>query len=123
MDIASRTPDLRRQALRIALAILSVVALIGLTQCKQAPDTLTGVDTANSLKSRPGDCISDCSHKANDDMKIESDLHVDNIQKCGGDKACIKAEQVRHKAAVDRIQDARKLCMDGCHQQGGGGGH
>ena len=37
-------------------------------------------------------------------------------------KACIAAEEARHKAALKAIDDQRKACVNGCHHQGGGTG-
>ena len=122
MNIAPRLPHMRLKAPRVALAILSAIALVGLSQCKLTPDKLTGVDKAGSIKSSPGACISECAHRANDAMDGEKDLHKVLVQNCHGDPVCLAAEDARHQAAVNAIQDGRKRCMDDCHQQGSGSG-
>ncbi len=119
MQPAPRSTQIHGKAARIALAVLCAVAVVGLTQCNLASDQVTGVDQA---RTPPGNCISDCAHRANEEMKRESDLHSNNVKTCRGDKDCTTREQDRHKAAVDQIQDGRKRCMDTCHQQGGGSG-
>jgi hypothetical protein len=114
----------RRKAPFVVLAVVSAVALFGLTQCKLAPDKVTGVEKTEMGKaaSAPGNCISDCAHAANDAMKAEQDLHKDNVKACNKNSACLAAEDARHDAAVDQIQDGRKACMNNCHHQGGGNG-
>lgn len=119
MNTAPRSTQIHGKAVRVALAVLCAVAVVGLTQCELASDKVTGVDRA---KTPPGNCISECADKANEEMKSESDLHSQNAKTCRGDKDCITREQDRHKTAVDQIQDGRKRCMDTCHQQGGGNG-
>ena len=126
MNQATRK-HMRRKAPFVALAILSAVALFGLTQCKLAPDKVTGIETttagtAGQAASAPGNCISECAHAANDAMKVEQDLHKDNVKACKGNPACLAAEEARHDAAVDQIQEGRKECMNNCHHQGGGSG-
>lgn len=37
-------------------------------------------------------------------------------------KACLAAEEARHKAALKAIDEQRKDCVNGCHHQGGGTG-
>ena len=123
MTIATRSPKIRPKAPLIVLAILCAGALVGLTQCKMTPDKVTGVATEMS-KGQPnrGNCVSDCAHEANDARKAEKDLHEQNLENCHGNQACIDAENARHDAAEESIEDGRKHCMDNCHHQGGGHG-
>jgi len=123
MNFATRM-HMRRKAPFVALALLSAIALFGLTQCKLAPDKVTGIDKTEAGKaaSAPGNCISECAHRANDAMQVEQDLHKDNVKACSGNPACLAAENARHDAAVDQIQEGRKECMGNCHHQGGGNG-
>ena len=39
-----------------------------------------------------------------------------------GDPVCIAAENARHQAAIDRINQGRLDCIGSCHHQGGGSG-
>ena len=127
MNIATRSPHLRPKAPRIVLAILCGVAVIALSQCKMIADKVTGVgveattqDHSEKSRDNRGNCVSKCAHKANDALDDEKEKHKKNLKKCNGNLACIDAENARHDAAVDRIQDNRKHCIDGCHHQGGG---
>ena len=118
MNLAPRSPQPRRAARHIVLALLAVGALFGLTQCKLSGDKLTGVNKAKP--SNHGTCISNCAHEANQAKQLEQDLHVANVQACNGDPTCLANEEARHEAAVEAIQAERKRCMDSCHEQGGG---
>ena len=123
MTIATRSPEIRPKAPRIVLAILCAVALVGLTQCKMTPDKVTGVAMEmDKAQLNRGNCVSDCAHDANDAMDVEKDLHKANVKNCQGNQACLDAEEARHQAAVETIQENRKHCIDGCHHQGGGHG-
>ena len=122
MTIATRSPKIRPKAPLIVLAILCAVALVGLTQCKMTPDKVTGVSMEmNKAQPNRGNCVSDCAHDANDAMDAERDLHKDNLDDCTT-QACRDAENARHDAAVETIQENRKHCIDNCHHQGGGHG-
>ena len=129
MNIATRSPQLRPKAPRIVLAILCGVAVVALSQCKMTADKVTGVEVTttenHSEKAREnrGECVSKCAHRAKDALDDEKELHEDNVEDCKGRPACLDAENARHQAAVDKIQDDRKHCIDGCHHQGGGHGH
>lgn len=124
MSIAPHSPEIHPKAPRFVLLILCAFAVVALTQCNMTADKVTGVSLDHAEKVRPnrGDCVSDCAHQANDAMDVEKDLHVENVKACHGDQACLDAEQARHDAAVDQIQEERKHCIEGCHHQGGGHG-
>jgi hypothetical protein len=38
----------------------------------------------------------------------------------GGDRKCVRLENQRHRAAVERIEAGRRECIRDCHHQGGG---
>lgn len=126
MLAATRFPEARRKAPRVLLAVLCAAVVVCLSQCKLAPDAVTGLNRSENSQSRsassPGSCISDCAHQANDAMKLEQDLHKDNVEACNSDPTCLANEEARHEAAVDAIQNGRKACMSNCHHQGGGKG-
>jgi len=110
---------------RMLLATAALLALsigLGLTliQCKMVTDGLatatpTGTDDA-------ANCASVCAHQYNDSMRVESDLHVENVHDSHGNPGALASEAARHVAAVDRIQRGRKNYQDNCHHQGGGKG-
>ena len=80
MNIDHRNPRLRRGFAFVALAALLGLSVVGLSQCRLVDDTVTGVD----LKSNTGlSARSDCKHQCYDKYK-----------------ACKKAEEARHKAAL-----------------------
>ena len=98
---------------------LSVAAGLLLAQCRSVTDSVFG---RNTVTAQAQSCINECAKAANEQMRIESELHVANVQACNGDPTCLANEDARHEAAVASIQDARKACQAGCHQQGGGSG-
>jgi malic enzyme len=114
----SSIPHIPHRASRILLLAGVIVMAAALTQCKMVTDSATRpqVDPNGA-----GNCISACAHQANDMMREESDLHVANVKACTTTE-CKQAEADRHTAAVKAIQDFRKSCQDGCHNQGGGKG-
>jgi len=116
MSSIPRSPYRLPRVLLLAGVIL-VAAVV--TQCKMVTDSVTRPQ-ADPVGA--GNCISACSHAANEKMRIESELHVKNVQACGKDKDCKAQESLRHEAAVKAIQDGRKACQNGCHHQGGGKG-
>jgi len=127
MTIATRSPHVPPKAPRLVLAILCVVALVGLTQCKMSADKVTGVSSAEAemdknKHERGGNCISKCSRAADKAEDREDELHEDNVDACDGNRDCLAAEKARHKAAEQQIEDDRRHCIDGCHHQGGGRG-
>jgi hypothetical protein len=111
---------MRRIGALVTLAVLSAVAMLGLTRCKSVSDLMTG---PRKSQAQAANCITECAHQYNDSIRVESDLHVTNVHACAGDSACLALEDARHEAAVNRIQDGRKQCTESCQHQGGGSGH
>jgi hypothetical protein len=104
-----------------ALLVLTAGLAATLTQCRMVTDSQSGDRGATSAN--VGNCVSECAHQYNDSIRVESDLHVANVHACGADTVCQAAEEARHDAAVDRIQNGRHQCQDQCrHEQGGGKG-
>jgi hypothetical protein len=115
-------PDHNTRRLRRGTALLGIAVLLGtvaltLSQCKMVDERLTGV---NFGKSQPSSCLSICAHAFNDSIRAESDLHVSNVHACNSDDVCLALEEIRHEAAVNRIQAGRIACQNDCHHQGGG---
>jgi hypothetical protein len=85
MNIDHRNPRLRRGFAFVALAALLGLSVVGLSQCRMVDDTVTGVE----LQGNTGlNARSDCVHQCNDKYK-----------------ACRKAEDARHKAALRACDD------------------
>jgi hypothetical protein len=103
----------------LLLATLSIVAGLLLAQCRSVTDNVFG---RSSAAAKAKSCVTQCSDTANEQLRIESDLHTANAQACNGDPACLAAEETRHTAAVEAIQAARRACQSACHHQGGGTG-
>ncbi len=148
MNSAPRSSRIRQTGSLLALAVVCVLAVIGISQCKYGPDKVTGVNRGK--QSNPAsNCIRQCTDQYGDSLEAENKLHKNNLKACGagddddddgavlmnpaasngggddegqGDPACIAAEKARHKAALDRIKAGQKACIDGCHHQGGGSG-
>jgi len=114
----SSIPRVPNRASRILLLAGVILMAAAVTQCKMVTDSATRpqVDPTGA-----GSCISACSHAANDKMREESELHVANVKACKSSD-CKKQEAARHAAAVQEIQEFRKVCQAGCHHQGGGKG-
>jgi hypothetical protein len=121
MRLAHRHPRLRRGASILAFFALLGFTAIGLNQCKAVQDNLTGV-SANLARGGPGNCISKCAKDYADSNRVESELHVANVQACGGDPVCEALEEARYEAAVQRISAGRNECFDNCRYQSGGAG-
>ena len=114
-DLDNGAPRVRWVLIAVAMVALAAT----LATCKSISD--------NVLSPRPpatetASCVSDCAHAANDAIRVESDLHVANVQACKGDAQCLANEDARHQAAVNAIQAQRQRCQDNCHHQGSGSG-
>jgi len=84
MNTDHRNPRLRRGFAFVALAAVLGLSALGLTQCRVVDDTVTGVDVRSNTGFRSGhNGRSACVHQCNEKYK-----------------ACTKAEQSRHKAAL-----------------------
>ena len=119
MNFASRSEPKHWNAPRLILTVLSIVALLVLTQCKLSPDKLTGIDKA---RQRPDKCLKECTKEANEDAREENEENRENVRECESDPVCLAAEESRHQAELQRIENRRKRCVDKCHHQGGGSG-
>jgi len=103
------------------LLLLAVAASLlgGVTQCRMVTDAVVRPQVGSA---KAGDCMKACAHVANEAIRVESELHKQNVKACGSDATCLAAEDARHDAAVAAIQAQRKTCQNNCHHQGGGTG-
>jgi hypothetical protein len=115
-DLDNRSPHVRW-----ILLTLGVVALAAtVVTCKSVTDNVL---LPREPATEAANCVSQCAHDANDDMRDENERHVKAEHDCDkGDPKCHQIEADRHKDAVDRIEKKRKKCQDDCHHQGGGKG-
>lgn len=118
MELSTKPASRARRIL--LLATLSVTAGLLLAQCRSVTDSVLG--SRGSIATSAQSCINACAKAANERIRIESDLHVANVKACNGDPTCLDNEEARHEAAVLSIQNTRKACQAGCHQQGSGSG-
>ena len=103
----------------VLIATLSVVGGLLLTQCRSVTDTVFG---RNATLAKAENCMKDCAKDAQELQKAENKTHKDNVKACGGNTSCLQQEAARHVAAEKAVEDARKRCQAGCHDQGGGKG-
>ena len=149
MNRSPRTPN-RRGAV-IVLAASCLIAILGLSQCKMVPDTVVGPnrgrsgppgscfrqcadqyqDSLRAEQELHKDNIKDCKRGGGGDGDRGDDSNYDGTAKQGRgngrgdhhrDRDCIREENARHEAAVERINEGRRQCQAGCHHQGGGTG-
>jgi len=121
MHIDHRNPRVRRGFAFVALAAVLGLTAVGLTQCRMTNDTVTGVDlnAASGLSAR-SDCVRSCNDSFKACLRAEQARHKAAKAACGSDNACKKAEQRlnkdNHKACVSAMQ----LCKKGCYNEGSG---
>lgn len=120
MSLATRRTHPRWRVLLLTAAGACLTLM--LSQCRMVGDKVLGPEDglSGSASSRSGSCISACARAYADSITAESQIHVVNIQACGGDTNCEWTENTRHILAVARINTGRVACMDACHHQGGG---
>ena len=115
----------RRTKIALFVVCGALLALV-LNQCRMVGDqVMTPAASGLRLEQQPathGNCISECARTFADSNKVESDLHVANVQACGDDAACVATEDARYEEVKARLADDRKACFDACHHQGGGSG-
>lgn len=119
------TPPVHRNV-KIALLMVAAAALtMLLSQCRMVTDAVapgSAVREAITESRKPTDCVNACRDAYNQAKDAETALHKANELACNGDLACLDAEEARHEAVMNQINQDRKVCVDGCHHQGGGTG-
>jgi hypothetical protein len=108
---------LRRVVVYVALATLLGAVSLTLSQCTLVGDSLTGVGLN---KGNATNCIAQCSNLYATLSQEEQKLHLMNLDLCGGNLACIEAENARHLAADAALKNGKEECKANCHVQGGG---
>ncbi len=116
MTLSTRSHRIRNAVLVVTLSILGGLLL---TQCRSVTDNVFGRDNSAA---KAQNCMNDCAKAGVEATQAENVLHQANVQACNGDLACLAAEEARHDAAKNAIDDARKRCQAACHNQGGGQG-
>lgn len=103
------------------LALLAATAL-GLTQCVQVTDPISGATVATFAKEKTGKCFEQCAKKFSRALEAEEDLYKANKKACNHSDVCLALERARHDQAVDQIKADFKSCRQNCHHQGHGDG-
>jgi hypothetical protein len=118
------TQLLSRRARAVLLLAGGVLFTLALSQCRMVEDRVMApaVELSASNNSRAGACVTTCARTHADAMQAEADLHTAAVQACAGNPDCLLNESNRHTAAVARIIESRRQCMEACHHQGGGSG-
>jgi hypothetical protein len=123
----ARERRLPRAAARAGLVALVVGAALGLTQCVQVTDPITGTSNISAFSHQSTDkCFDKCAKDFAKDVDKEMKLFEKNKRACDGDPVCLALERARHEQAMDELQQEFRDCRDGCHHQGkghGGGDH
>jgi hypothetical protein len=107
----------------VAGVLLGLGLTLTLTQCRLAPDTVTGatLQQATSLSHR-NSCNRKCGDAAKAAQRDEERRHRAAQRACHSDKQCRKAEEALHKSNEKAIDQARHDCKKGCYNEGGGHG-
>ena len=121
------TPRHRYRGPRLALLAGLIVLAATVTQCRMVTDAVTRPDTGADVAHRDRDnngnkCFKKCLKEMFKALDDEEERHEENMDDCGRNKACKRAEIERYKAAIKQIIADRKKCQEECHHQGGGRG-
>jgi len=114
-------PSHHRARAVLATSAAVMLALV-LAQCRPIVDNVLGIKAETTAARGASTCVTVCAKAYNDSIGAETTIHVQNAKSCAGDSICLALEEIRHEAAVTRIQTARQDCINGCHHQGGGTG-
>ncbi len=120
MRLAGHTLAVRRGIALLSVVALAAAAAVTLSQCRMVDERLTGINSTGL--GAASNCFTQCAKAYNDSIRVESQLHVANVHACAGNETCLALEELRHEAAVNRIQTGRNQCQDNCHHQGSGTG-
>jgi hypothetical protein len=122
MHIDHRNPRVRRGFAFVALAAVLGLSAVGLTQCRLVDDTVTGVDVRSNsgFLNAVSDCVHQCNEKFKACQKAEEARHKAALRACG-DAACKKAENKLHKDNQKNCVRSMQLCKRNCHYNEGAG--
>lgn len=131
MNIDHRNPRLRRGFAFVALAAVLGLSAVGLTQCRMVDDTVTGVDVRTNTHFSGGHGRSQCIHRCNAQYKAckkaEESRHKAALRQCNRikdtkDRAhCKKAENATHRANKKQCVREMQLCKKNCRYREGAG--
>jgi len=104
----------------VLLAAALGLVVVGLSQCRLASDTITGIDAQASRLSSKGACVKSCNDVYESAKRAEEERFRDATKACGKDKDCRDRVKSDHDRITDQLDDARKACKKGCYNEGGG---
>ena len=117
-----RNAPRRSFMLHLAIAAALGLALVGLTQCRTVPDSVTGLEVQTGRLSGRSSCTHHCQREFLAGVFHEFDVHRDALRGCQGDVDCRNAEDLRHHGVIDGLIDDRQRCKKSCYNEGGGHG-
>ena len=118
--IQRNTP--RRSRLQLlALAAVLGLALLGLSQCRNVSDQLTGVNlnSAPTLNGRQS-CARKCNTQFKAALIAEESRHLSAKRACGRDYGCKKDEDRKHAQYLKEILNRKRRCKNSCYNEGAG---
>ena len=119
MHLGTRQRPPIRLATRVLLLLALLAASLTLTHCRMVGDRVTGPGV--DLLRRKNECTATCQDQFKARNQAENQLNQANIAACGGNAACLAAEETRHQAALAASKVLRDACLVACsHLQGGG---
>lgn len=113
-----------RRSLVLALTVIGLLNLLGVSDCAKVEDTVTGPDAVNLIGSTDPreECFQDCRDEFFPLRDEELERHREAIIACDGDRECIEAANERNERILRQIRADFIECKRICHEQGGGGG-
>jgi len=118
--IQSNAP--RRSRLQLlALAATLGLSLLGLSQCRNVSDQLTGVDlnTPHTLSARQS-CTRKCNTQFKAELIAEEYRHLAAKRACGREYGCKKEEDRTHAHNLKEILSRKRRCKGSCYNEGAG---
>jgi hypothetical protein len=121
MNFDHRNPRLRRGFAFVALAAVLGLAAVGLTQCRNVSDSVTGVDLTNAsgLHAR-NSCTRQCNSKYKTCVRDEEKRYKKARTACHWDYRCRKDEFWKHIYNLKQCSVQLKLCKKNCYNEGAG---
>ena len=107
----------------LALAAVLGFALVGLTQCRNVTERVTGIElnTAQSLSAR-NSCSRRCNREFKAALLAEEQRFIAAKRACGRDYGCRKEQDLIHFRNLQQILRDRVRCKRTCYNEGSGAG-
>ena len=123
MNRTAQPSRLRRGAAFMGLAATLGLVAVGLTQCRLAEESVTGLDLkAGSSAGSRADCVHACNDAYRDGREAEDARWKAAVRACGTDLECQRAANRAHNEILQGLVDAMQACKNNCYNEGGGSG-